>query len=68
MEKINQRGLTWKLNMWEQSFLQATHRLYLIHIPMTFQEDIPNDYRVIGCTRMKITQNKQKTKQKIKGA
>ena len=58
--KKNQRGITWKLNTGEQSFLHVTHSLYLIHIPRKFQEDIPNDYRVMGCTRMEITQNKQK--------
>ena len=31
-----------------------------------FHEDIPNYYRVMGCTRMKITQNKQKTQQQSK--
>ena len=59
MEKNNRRGMIWKLNMGRQSFLHATHRLYLIHIPMNFHVDIQNDYRVIGCTRMKITHNKQ---------
>ena len=44
----------------EQSCLLATHRLYLIHIPTKFHEDIPNSYRVMRCTRMKITQNKHK--------
>ena len=43
-----------------QSFLRATHCLYLIHISMKFHEDIINDYPVMGCTRMKITENKQK--------
>ena len=42
--------------------LEMTHRLYLIHVHFSikFHEDIPNDYQVMGCTRMKITQNKQK--------
>ena len=50
--------------MGEQSFLQETHHLYFIHIPIKFHENIPNNYQVMGCTRMKITQNKQKKKKK----
>ena len=44
----NQRGITWKLNMGEQSFLHLAHRLYLIHIPIKVYEDIPNGFRVMG--------------------
>ena len=44
----NQRGIIWKLNMGEQSFLRLTHRLYLIHIPIKGHEDIPNGFRVMG--------------------
>ena len=51
---------TQKLRQGEQRFLYATHPLYLIHIPIKFHEDIPSFYRVMGCTRMKITQNKHK--------
>ena len=42
-----------------QSFLQATHCLYLIHIPVILHEGIPNDNRVMGYTRMKIRQIRQ---------
>ena len=42
-----------------QSLLQSTHCLYLINIPVKFHEGIPNDNRVMGYTRMKITQIKQ---------
>ena len=44
LEKINQRGITWKLRKGEQSFLCMTHRLDLIHIPMKLHENIPNSY------------------------
>ena len=40
--KNNQRGITSKLRKGEQSFLRATHRLNLIHIPI--HEDILNGY------------------------
>ena len=34
LEKINQRGITWKIRKGEQSFLCATHHCNLIHIPI----------------------------------
>ena len=34
------------------------------HILVKFHEDIPNSYRVMWCTRMKTTQNKDKTQTK----
>ena len=34
LEKINQRGITWKLRKGEQSFLCVKHRPDLIHIPI----------------------------------
>ena len=48
--KHNQRGITLKLNMGGggQSFLQATHCLYRIHITIKFHEDIPTDNQVMG--------------------
>ena len=45
----------------EQLFLKATHCLDLIYIPLKFHEDIPNSYKVMWFTIMKITQNKHKT-------
>ena len=30
-----------------------------MHIPLKLHEDIPEDYRIMGCTKMKIKQNKQ---------
>ena len=42
LEKINQRGITWKLRQGEQSFLYMTHRPDLIHIPIKWHEDILN--------------------------
>ena len=36
----------------EQSFLYATHRPDLIHIPIKLHEDIPNGYGVMELTRM----------------
>ena len=59
-------SITWKLNRGEQSCLHATHRLNLIHIPITFHEDFPNGYRVMVCTKMRITKNKQKKKHETK--
>ena len=50
--KINQRGRTWRIRKGEQSFLSATHRYDLIHIPIKLHEDIPKGYRVIARTRM----------------
>ena len=57
------RGNTQKLINKEQSFLYATHFLDQIHIPIKCHEDISNGYRVMGCTRREITQNKHKNKQ-----
>ena len=42
--KINQRGITWKIRKGKQSFLCATHRRDLIHIPIKLHEDIPYGY------------------------
>ena len=50
--KINQRGITWKLGKGEQSFLCATHRPDLKHIPIKLHEDILNCYRIMERTRM----------------
>ena len=58
--KNYQRDITWKLKK-DQLFLHATHCRYLIHIPIKFNADSPNGYRVIRCTRMTITQNKHRT-------
>ena len=44
-------GKTWRLKK-EQSFLCATCRPGLLHIPVKFHEDIPNGYWVMKCTRM----------------
>ena len=44
LEKINQRGITWKKRKGEQSLLCTTHRHDLIHIPVKLHEDIPNSY------------------------
>ena len=44
LEKINQRGIPWKLRKREQSFLSATRPLDLIHIPMKLHDGIPKDY------------------------
>ena len=62
----NQRGITQRPRKGEQPVLYATHRLDQIHILIKFQENIPNRYRVMGCTRMKITQNKH-TQKRSKG-
>ena len=51
-KKINQRGITLKLKMGEQSFLCVTCRLDLIHIPIKLHEDIPNGYGVMEHTRI----------------
>ena len=59
MGKNNQRGINWKQRKGEKPSLYVTHRLYLIYIPIKFHEDIPNGNRVIGITRMNITQNKK---------
>ena len=52
LEKINKRGITWKLRKREQSFLCATCRPDLIHIPIKLHEDILNSYRVMARIRM----------------
>ena len=39
--KNNQMGITCKLNMVRQSFLQATHRLNRIHIPI-YPKQLPS--------------------------
>ena len=52
--------MTQKLRKGEQSLLYTAHSLGLIHIPLKFYEDIRNSYRVMGNTRIKITQNKHK--------
>ena len=44
LEKINQRDITWKLRESEQSFLCATRRPDLIHIPLKLHEDILNGH------------------------
>ena len=41
-----------------------TYCFDLIQIPLKFHEAIPISYRVMGCTRMKITQNKHKNNQR----
>ena len=53
-KKNNHRVITQKQKRVELSFLYVTHRLHLIHTPITFHEDIPNRYQVKGWTRMKI--------------
>ena len=42
--KNKQRGITGKLRKGGQSFLCATHRPDLIHIPIKLHEDILNGY------------------------
>ena len=42
--KFHQRKVTQKLRKGEHSFLQATHRLNLIHIAIKFHQDIPYGY------------------------
>ena len=59
--KMNKNGITWKLKKGEQSFLLMTHCFYLRHISKTLHEVITRGYRIMGCTRMKTTQNKHKT-------
>ena len=58
---MNRNVITWKLKKGEQSFLRMTHCLCLIHISKESHEDITSGYRVMGCARMKATQNKHKT-------
>ena len=54
LEKINQRGITWKVRKGEQSFLCVTYRPDLIHISMKLHEGIINGYidTVMANTRM----------------
>ena len=59
-KNYNQRDITHKLIKEGQLFLQATHCLDIIHIPIEFHEDISNSYRVMECTILKNTQNKHK--------
>ena len=61
--KEKSKGQNLETKYWGK-LLQATHRLYLIHIPMKLHKDIPSDYQVMGCTRMKSTQNKQTCNQR----
>ena len=44
LEKINQRGIIWKLRKRGQSFLCVTRRPDLLHIVIKLHEDIPNGY------------------------
>ena len=46
-----------------KTFLLKTNLLHLF--PYKIHEDIPNGYRVMGCTRIRITQNKQKKNNQI---
>ena len=52
LKKNNQRGITWKLGKGEQLFLDVTHCLNLIHIPIKLHEVIMNSELVMECTRM----------------
>ena len=52
LEKNKQRGIIWKLGKGEQPFLRATHRLYLIHIPIKLHLDTMKSECVMECTRM----------------
>ena len=60
--KMNKNGITWKLKKGEKSFLHMTHCIYLRHISKKLHEDITSGYRIMGCARMKTTQNKHKTR------
>ena len=62
-EKLS-KGHNLETKYGEQSFTLVTHHLYLIHIPINFQEDIQKGNRVMVCTRMQITQNKHKNNQR----
>ena len=50
--KNNQRGITWKLRKWEQSFVCVTCGPYLKHIPIKLHEDSPNHYRTMVQARI----------------
>ena len=52
VEKTNQREVTQKLRMREQSFLYATHCLDLIHIAIKFHQNIPYGYLVMASIRI----------------
>ena len=60
--KMNKNGKTWKLEKGEQSFLHMTHCISLRHISKKLHEDITSGYRIMGCARLKTTQNKHKTR------
>ena len=60
-KKNNKRGITWKRHNGGTIILAGNTSSLPVHIPIKFYEDIPNDYRVMGCTRMKITQSNQRT-------
>ena len=60
--KMNKNGITLKLEKGEKSFLHMTHCIYLRHISKKIHEDITSGYRIMGCARMKTTQNKHKTR------
>ena len=62
IRKLNKNGITWKLEKGEQSFLYMTNCIYLRHISKKLHEDITSGYRIMGCARMKTTQNKRKTR------
>ena len=51
-KQINGRAISWKLRKGDLSFLCVTRCPDLIHIPIKLQEDIPDGYRVMACTRM----------------
>ena len=51
-KNFGKRGITEMLGNGQQPFLYATHRLYLIHIPIYLHEDIPSSYRGMECTSM----------------
>ena len=57
--KINHRGIPRKISKREQSFLCATHRHDLIHIPIKLHEDILNCYRIMERTRMFVNVNQR---------
>ena len=63
-KKKESKGHNLETKKGEQSFMGLAHCLYLILIPIKFHEYIPKSYQVMGCTRMKITQNKPKNNQR----
>ena len=48
LEKVNQRGIIWKLRKGDQSFLCVMHHHDLIHIPIKLHEDILNGLQSYG--------------------